>query len=679
MHELIVLGLLVSLALSVVGKEEPQYGQPISANPSLSLRELPVLPVPVSECSATSFASFPFDDPVAVTHLHRCSIRPGSVAQEVLGSGAYDRKFIHDNDTSIMKTQFPALNVYNAYPLSKSDFQNSLNSTAHGLNDDRLRAALIRAQEPYRKGFNMEPVNIYVFGTSMTVGAGCTTNCKETELRCAWPAMLQHALHAMSWNCNDNDNTVLTNHSTKSIGNDKTVRTRAVRGFRVHNHAEHGRSSGFFATFGLGDLNNADIVLMDNSVNDGNHIKGSKNSLRLYTESLIRTILELPSGPAVIYLATFTGNYFNGGWEKGQPYSERPCSDMRAQDLYYPVTSYYGVPLISYRDVAMRDGGCRIELGGLFSHPHWRIHQFISDIIAHFFSSQTKLALYKENAMQNSSKQGAEKVAMNATEITNLGVTKPVLPPMIYSAQELAGSSLCTIVTTNNNMMEHRPVLSSLEPLRAIQSSGKDVGNGVQIISKNGWSCYDDTKNDSQSNLESIGRPGWIATSKGSILSVGFTTSDSGSVALSYLASYEGFSGVRVTLDGKTDIRPRLIPTARIRLKRNNNEFAIPIVPFSSGDENRNKLSDASVHGILNAQWDEPYSLPQTLTIRRLDPGKHVLELQLLGFNDERLTHKKKEATKPASAPTAFINGRNSTDVDGNNQGKFKVLGLTAC
>lgn len=564
-------------------------------------------------------------------------------AGEVLHAASIKRGYAKFDKAGDVKVQLPDLKVYDSYPLNESDFTLSVNSTAHGLNAVRLRHALLRAREPFSGEKDMQPVRIFVYGTSMTIGADCVGPCGKGK-DCAWPARLDYALRKLSLRCQGED------------GNS----SRTTRGFKVHNMADHGKSSAWFTTYGLDgleEMNETDIVLLDNSVNDGHHIAATDTVLQQYTESLVRTVLSQRRGPALVFLATFTGNFhqYRDGWMKARsvPYNKLPCSDMRAQESYFPITSYYGVPLISYRDVAMRGGGCRIELGGLFAHPPWRVHQLIADVVAYFFSSQTKDALAR----------GVE-----------AGAEAEVLPPMKYSAADLESVSVCTIKTTNNREMKRTPVLSTVDPHTSILSKGSRDGTRVKVQSTpaDGWRCYDDTST-AESNDSS--RPGWVSTTPGAKLTIQFDASDLGSVALTYLASYERFSGVEVRLDGKTTINPRLIRTARIRLRRNNANKSVPIALT------RDNLYDSD--GLVNALWDEPYSLPQSLVIRDLDPGKHTLTLKLLGFTDARLVRlnslsPKNRIEQDDRSSRSSSNRRNRRRLQAT-AGKFKVLGLIAC
>lgn len=575
-----------------------------------------------------SIASFPLGDDDAGEVLHAASIKRG-----------YAKFDLAEN----VKHQLPDLKVYDSYPLKESDFKLSVNSTAHGLNAARLRHALLFAREPFSGEKDMQPVRIFVYGTSMTIGANCVGPCGQ-EKDCAWPARLDYALKKLSLRCQGED------------GNS----TRTTRGFEVYNMADHGKSSAWFTTYGLDGLENmteTDIVLLDNSVNDGHHIAASDTVLQQYTESLVRTVLSKQRGPALVVLATFTGNFhqYRDGWMKAPstPYSKLPCSDTSAQESYFPITSYYGIPLISYRDVAMRGGGCRIELGGLFSHPPWRVHQLIADVVAYFFSSQTKDALAR----------GTE---------TGLSLDQS-LPPTKYSTADLHRVSICTFVSTNNREMKHTPVLSTVEPRTSILSKGQRDGTRVKVHStpSDGWRCYDDT-----STAKGNGsRPGWVSTAPGATLTIEFDASDLGSVALTYLASYEGFSGVEVRLDGKTTYHQRLIRTARMRLRRSNDLHSVPIA-FT-----REHIYDFD--GLVNAQWDEPYSLPQSLVIRLLNPGNHTLTLKLLEFTDPRLTRLNSLSSKN-SAERHNINSNMTSRSRKRRRlqaraGKFKVLGLIAC
>ena len=123
-------------------------------------------------------------------------------------------------------------------------------------------------------------------------------------------------------------------------------------------------------------------------------------------------------------------------------------------------------------------------------------------------------------------------------------------------------------------------------------------------------------------------------------------------------------------LDGQTTINPRLIPSARRRFGRNHADKSVPIA-FT-----RDNLYDSD--GLVNALWNEPYSLPQSLVIRDLDPGKHTLTLKLLGFTDARLVRLNSLSSKNRTEQNDRSSRRNRRRLLAT-AGKFKVLGLIAC
>jgi len=122
--------------------------------------------------------------------------------------------------------------------------------------------------------------------------------------------------------------------------------------------------------------------------------------------------------------------------------------------------------------------------------------------------------------------------------------------------------------------------------------------------------------------------------------------------------SFEGFSGVRVQIDGK--------------------EYAAPSDP-SQKRSRSSKLSSAKLrylpshgsvaknaHGVINAWWDKSYSLPEVWMVRRLSVGRHTMSIELLPFNSSHFTN------------TGTQNNL-VTDANDGNKGKFKILGFVSC
>ena len=531
---------------------------------------------------------------------------------------------LKDTDDSFRKRFLP----FELYPINEAGFLRSANSSAHGLNAARLEAAIARSGEPNRQGLTEElasPVNISVLGSSMTIGANCVSACGARGLDCAWPAQLHHLLGEMS-----------SRQTCTSAGS----QTRSTRGFSVHNAADHGKGSGSYATFGVGDLANADIVIVDCAVNDGLHSIRGTGSLPTFTEALIRSLLSLPSAPAVIYLATFTG--------AEQDYLGGTCAGLDAQEAYFPVVQHYGVPLISYRDLASLEGPdfqCNQNLGRGFGHPPWRIHQLVADTVAYFF----------EHSAAAAPKRAAPQFASGVSFQRRNGLG---LPNPLTSRAELESASLCTIRMSPNSALETRPVLSRLDPRVTLETGDKAHGHNVIVRTypaAGGWRCYDDTTHQKTAR-KAEGRPGWISGIQHTKLEIEVKTSHAGSVGISFLQSYEGFSGVRLTVDGQ-------ITTKWIGIQKQEHRGR------GKREAERNMALDSG--GIISGSWARPYSLPGVFSIRRLEAGYHVIALELLDFNNTAL----KEIDEKAN----FMRAPLLDPASSHGLGKFKLLGLVSC
>ena len=151
------------------------------------------------------------------------------------------------------------------------------------------------------------------------------------------------------------------------------------------------------------------------------------------------------------------------------------------------------------------------------------------------------------------------------------------------------------------------------------------------------------------------GRPGWIATRAGSTFSLEFETSYAGSLGLTFLRSYEGFSGARVSVDGKPGyyVSVPVGPSQELRKKPRNR-------PLPS-------------KGVLEAHWKQPYSLPAMWVLRRLLPGRHVLIIELLPFRES--------TQNPGGLKSASSGARKRMTPKPTEAGagKFKLLELASC
>ena len=401
------------------------------------------------------------------------------------------------------------------------------------------------------------------------------------------------------------------------------------------------------------------------------HSLSGFSSLGTFTEALIRTLLSLPSAPAVVYMATFTGAE-SSFFDKTRPASYAPCAGRGAQDAYYPVTSHYGVPLLSYRDLASgthdSPQGCIAALGMGFGHPPWRVHQLVADTAANFFLT-THSAAY------------AAAPAADTADRSRL-VRSVDLPSPLHSGDQLESVALCTVRMSSNSRLENRPVLSRLNPMMTQRSSGRTHGEGIKLnaTSSPGWACLDDMAHQqdaagssSRKNPPNKGRPGWISLEAHSVLKVGFHTSDAGSLGITYLKSYEGFSGVRVRIDDKASTVWRSFGKRRTHRQPGNSR----------------ELDNG---GVLSALWDTTdgafmnYSLPHTLTIRRMTPGFHEASFELLPFDDPALRIGAAPPVPAAAAAAAAAaaelkeeEGRDAGGGGGGRRGKFKLLGITSC
>jgi hypothetical protein len=357
------------------------------------------------------------------------------------------------------------------------------------------------------------------------------------------------------------------------------------------------------------------------------------------------------------------------------PQLEGSCAGRDAQDAYAQVAAHFGLPLVSFRDAATAPGfhsvACREEVGGGFSHPPWRVHQLVADVVAHFFEEQQRRAAAAAEADANAYNaaaarcRGALGVGRGAGGVSSSCFSlsaadepaDPVepaepLPAPMFPLHELESATLCTVRTGPSNALETRPTLTHLNPLETMASGGAVHGTNVRLISNNGWRCFDDR---AQSNAGTDpGRPGWISSVPGSVLSLEFETSDFGALGLSFLQSFEGFSGARVQIDGKSYAMPPESSLGRGHgVKQSTKLRFLP----SYGSVIKN------AHGAINARWEKPYSLPEIWAVRRLNAGQHTISIELLSFNSTLLAN-----AQPPHAVGSELSG-----------GKFKILGIMSC
>ena len=126
-----------------------------------------------------------------------------------------------------------------------------------------------------------------------------------------------------------------------------TWRSKGQRSFRVVNHA-HSGTNVFWAINNLDELVTGvepDMVLVDYSSNDffSDGTAATKAALRAAHETLVRSLLRLPSRPAVIILALLRG------------FTNPAVQYLYQEQVYEPVARHYGQPLVSFRDVIWPD------------------------------------------------------------------------------------------------------------------------------------------------------------------------------------------------------------------------------------------------------------------------------------------------------------------------------------
>ena len=597
---------------------------------------------------------------------------------------------------------------YSSYPLTSSDFENSVNFTAHGENARRLWAAFRAAQSPVLPGETRQPVKVFVLGTSMTAGVQCTSPCGLRSRECAWPARLARSLDHQ-YSCGGS--------GSKGVDG-KNILQR--HGFAIVNQATHGMSTAFLATFGVGStldfggdisceqidlISCSNVIIIDAAVNDGlhsgiNHLSGGKEALLRFSSILVHKLLSLPSAPAVLYLSTFTGkqefyrdclgcallrkkhdaatssaaasevlsetnaNHIARNDTKllAQQHQstsialEGSCAGREAQDTYGLVAAHFGLPLISFRDVAtvLNASTCREDIGGGFSHPPWRVHQLVADVVAYFFASQPDSAFRTEKLRAGVPDPNSGSSSLSTPALATTEEPAQLLPEPMFPLHDLRRATICTVRMGSSNMLETRPTLSQLKPTDTLTSNGISHGTNVHFVHNSGWRCFDDSAITNAS--VDAERPGWISSSPGSIIEFEFETSDKGALGMSFLKSFEGFSGVHVRIDGND--RAASSETSQNRSRGQKRSAAKLRYLPSHGSVAKN------AHGVINALWDKSYSLTEVWMLRRLSAGRHTISIELLPFNSKYLTN---TWVPPPSNSSLEISG------------KFKILGFVSC
>ena len=179
--------------------------------------------------------------------------------------------------------------------------------------------------------------------------------------------------------------------STKRFAD--TLRLRYGPGSHIHyyNLGVGGTTSVFrVSTTKSLEVFKPDLIIWDYSSNDFSVHMHSMKRFRSVLEQLVRSLLSLPSQPAVMLLSLLRRGFddHEGGW---------PFQD----EALRPVAVLYGLPIVSYRDAvwperAERKQGAEAELyyntsrgrhANANVHPLWQAHQLIADVLAYAWAA----------------------------------------------------------------------------------------------------------------------------------------------------------------------------------------------------------------------------------------------------------------------------------------------------
>jgi len=365
-------------------------------------------------------------------------------------------------------------------PLTLAQKEQGTKPLGYEGNRARFRSKLLQATEG-------EPLKIVVVGGSMTEGTGLTDKSKR------WTSELERRLQA-------------------KLGNKVVVLNRAVPA-----------STSMTPLLHLEDIiqDKPDVVLVDYAINDAVSDAGlkakpgdTKKSTRFaqVTNTLARTLLNLPSEPAVAYLETFTHSSLFG----------YDCKTSVKEFPHWDTVKYLDVPVVSYTEAACEPGVETKKIWDMSAytqndgpqHPKEAVHKRLGALMAHFILDNTKQACKagKETGMQLKVKMSAEKSQL----VKCASETKTKLDPLFDQKKQKW--------MLNQNMYNFKQ---------------KAAMKNFPAAKNDAWQFYDDRANEGW--FEGMPKYGWIAKGKKGTIEFNVETSDKehSSVIMEYLTSYD--------------------------------------------------------------------------------------------------------------------------------------------
>lgn len=268
--------------------------------------------------------------------------------------------------------------------LSQWDPQTTLQSSA--LNAVRLRRVFGLLSQPNAT------VNVFVFGGSMTAGRFVRGH------KGAWPQELE-----VLWN---------------------NQRQRGSR-LSVTNHGHAGTSTAWLlprlCQYFIPPAH-ADLVVLDYDINDMAVWSDSPQhrlDLQAHMEILIRRLLLLPSGPAVVYLNVATSHHVNKVSSGIQPWCSEYHTAWQLGAVKGPIVTHpsLSVPVVSQKQALWRNWVCPPTTQHMdckskgCAHPSWAAHLLFSQFMLQFLRVGTDAM---GSAPSLGSRDGGERAAREA-------------------------------------------------------------------------------------------------------------------------------------------------------------------------------------------------------------------------------------------------------------------------
>ena len=282
-------------------------------------------------------------------------------------------------------------------------------------------------------------------------------------------------------------------------------------------------------------LFNADIILVDTSVNDMNEGRDQAvrakedpdSHLKKVTELFIKILSKLPQGPSIIYVGSSTRVH-------GQHTTWRSTGPRTGDSVYthLPVTNYYHVPYVSIIDSMTpflteesQKWFTNVFLADYCCHPTKSGHRMVAAIIYNILQSHRDAAVGDDDEY-----------------IHNAHINYYDKPPLCASLELINQYAISLPLAIHLNTHEiHK---STTTPTTTTTTTNTTTNSNITITSDSHWAVYEDRP----------GKPGFISSTVGSTFQVSISKSivythlKSGHIHIELLKSYEHVGRVNVSI-----------------------------------------------------------------------------------------------------------------------------------